>query len=155
MTVHIVSIRDATPDDVLAFDLKDVLAALGKDVTGLRFAVRALDATGPGADDAAAQVRAAGTRGLSLTFDELQALAARVDQSIDAEVVAYPAGTDLETLSPSDLNLAKFPSNRMVLAILAVDSSVFEVYAKDATIEKDLAARFRDVRREDPTPYFD
>jgi hypothetical protein len=156
MSVHIVSIRDATPDDqALSFDLKDILAALGERVAGLRFAIRSLDATGAGADESAAQIRAADATGLVLDLDQLRAIAARIDQSIDAEIVAYPAGTDPAALTAADRNLAAFPSNRMVLAILAIDSSAFEVYAKDPALAELLLARFHDAHREDPAPYFD
>jgi hypothetical protein len=154
MTVQVVSIHDASPNgQVLSVDLVDILAALGDVVDDLKWCVLAIEAVGPGAAAIHGNLDSAQGR-LWVSGTELRAMAAQITQTIDGVVVAFPLGLEPETLSDADLDLAQFPSNRMVLAISAVDSSYFEVFAKDRSWTDRLVAAFRDVRKEDAAAYF-
>ncbi|HET8670696.1 MAG TPA: hypothetical protein VFM05_08750 [Candidatus Saccharimonadales bacterium] len=62
--------------------------------------------------------------------------------------------TNESTLTAKDLNLAFFPENEIHLAIVAVDSTYFEVYAKDQSVVANINDRFTTVMLHDPIDYF-
>ncbi len=155
MTTYVLSIHDARSDGrSMAFDLRDVLCALGDIPKDYRFVLKELDATGPRADEIAERLASAAPLGLLVSADELVEIAAGLDQTIDAEIVGYPKTIDPSALTASDRDLAAFPTNCMALAILAIDSSYFEVYTKNVDIIEALERTFRSTRREDPESYF-
>jgi hypothetical protein len=53
-----------------------------------------------------------------------------------------------------DVNLGLFPTSKAELAIVAVDSSFFEIYAKDPQLVTALQHHFKEVRLQDPASYF-
>jgi len=155
MAVHILSIHDESPDrKVLAIDLKEILAALGDAVDRHRFCILDIEATGDGAAGLYERLSAAPGGKLWVSAEELRGLAARLTQTIDAQIAGYPTEQLSVTLLPEDMRLAAFPQNRMGIVIAAVDSTYFEVYLKDAALADRVAAAFRQVKRADPAVYF-
>ncbi|MGE0399250.1 MAG: hypothetical protein AB7T06_21240 [Kofleriaceae bacterium] len=149
---YVLAIRDAN-DRVLTVDVAPILDAIG-DLSAWRFAILDFDGTGE-INEVYDELRAKASGGpVWVPGSELRELATKIQQTIDAQIAAYPADLDREALTPADLDVARFPANRMSFVIAAVDSTVFEVYAKDEALLDRIAARFRDTRREDPTNYF-
>ena len=137
----------------LAFDLKDILSALGSKGEQWTWWVRNLDWLGEGAEDLCRQVEAAGPKGRSLSFTDLLNRARKVHQTVEGEFLAFPRGLDIKSIDAGDLNLRDFPSSPAELAIVAVDGSYFEVFAKDAALLAPLR-KFPEVRDENPAAYF-
>lgn len=142
-TVHIFSIHDRN-GPVLGFDLRDVLRALGPLLPGSDWFVEIEEATGD-----VAEVRP----GRWLSSAELLDLADGLAQTRDGVAVAFPTSVGRRA-GAEDLSLEAFPVSRAELAIAAVDSSWFEVYAKDPAVANLLRHRFTDVREEDARDYF-
>jgi Protein of unknown function (DUF2691) len=136
----------------LGIDVKDILTALVPFLPQWTWCVRNLDWLGENADAACQAVEAA-PNGLWMSSQELLAHASKIYQTIDGEFVAFPRNVEPKDVNPPELRLAAFPESRAELAIVAVDGSYFEVYAKDP----DIAASLRglgNVRDENPDQYF-
>ena len=154
--VYVLSIHDEEPDrPVLAVDLRHILAALHPLAGDWRFWVGGLDATGTGAERLRAQIAAASGQGAWLGPDELQACADAINQTIDGVILAFPKGTTPEALSAEDVEVSSFPSSRAVCAIIAIDSSYFEVYAKDRAVAERVRSACRQVVEHSPLDYFE
>lgn len=132
--VYVLSIHDEEPDrPVLAVDLKHILAALHTAAEDWAFWVNALDATGVGAERLRSRIAAASGPGAWLSSEELRACADGIDQTIDGVVLAFPKDTVPTSVNAEDVDIGSFLRSRAVCAIVAVDSSYFEVYANPST----------------------
>lgn len=152
--VYIVSIHDEEPDRrVLAVDLRHILAALESFARHWIFCVTKLDAIGSGVETLMRQVESR-ARGVWLSYAEMVSWAGRIEQTIDGTVVAFPEGTALEGVEESELSPGSFPTSRALCVIEAVDSSYFEVYAKDYVVIEALRRSFSHVAVRDPAEYF-
>jgi hypothetical protein len=112
-----------------------------------------LDWLGRDAEETCRRVEAAGPSGYWLASDELVRRARTVYQTIEGEFLAFPADVDRRTAGAADLNLRLFPNSRAEAAIVAVDGTAFDVFAKEPDV---LAAvkQLPGVRDEDPGMYF-
>lgn len=153
--LYVLSIHDEEQDrPVLAVDLKHILAALRTLAGDWRFWVNGLDATGTGAERLRSRMTAASGQGAWLSPDELQGCADSIDQTIEGVVLAFPKHTAPTTLSAEDLEVSSFPRSRAVCAIVAVDSSYFEIYAKDSAVAERIRNTFHSVVEHNPLDYF-
>ena len=153
--VYVLSIHDEEPDrPILAVDLKHILAALHTAAEDWAFWVNALDATGVGAERLRSRIAAASGPGAWLSSEELRACADAMDQTIDGVVLAFPKDTVPTSVNAEDVDIGSFPRSRAVCAIVAVDSSYFEVYAKDGAVAERIRSTFHRVVEHDPTDYF-
>jgi hypothetical protein len=157
--VWIVSIHDRDPQGRLAFDLREVLAALGPSVEHLMWAVTAWDAIGEGDQSLDTELQEARERDLKaiwLSGKVLLSVAERITQTIDATLIAAPMDV-LGASSTEELNavldVAHLPETRAQLVIEAVDSAFFEVMTKHRKQVRALKSRFKDVRDGDPERY--
>jgi len=148
--VSVVSIHDRTADGrLLAFDLKEILKVLEEYLAQWIWYVPALEAFGSENIEAACDaVEAAQGKGVWFSSTELLELAGDITQTVDGEFLAFSVDVDRQALGESDLNLAHFQQNKIALAILSVDSSYFEVYTKDPSVEAAIRQHFEDVRLE-------
>jgi hypothetical protein len=113
-------------------DLKDVLAALQPRLNDWVWCVRGLDwLGGERAEALCRQVEIARPGGLWLPSDELLSITQNVWQTIDGQFYAFPRTLNLRDFDTRDLHPATFPTTSAELAILAIDGSLFEVFAKD------------------------
>jgi hypothetical protein len=151
--VQVVSIHDMK-GSVLGFDLKEILNALKGHLRDWKWCIYELDCVGTNRAISRGRAAAPEKNGLWLSSEELVSLAADIQQTVDATLLAFPADIDPQTIRKEELDVAHFPSSRAELVVLAVDSSFFEVYLKSSEIEKLLEKHFRDVRMEDPGLYF-
>lgn len=152
--VYIVSIHDEEPDRrVLAVDLRHILAALESFARHWIFCVTKLDAIGSGVEPLMQQVESS-PRGVWLSYAEMVSWAGRIEQTLDGTVVAFPGGTSVEGVEQSELIPGSFPASRALCVIEAVDSSYFEVYAKDRAVKETLHHLFSHVIERDPAEYF-
>jgi hypothetical protein len=151
--IQILSIHDRR-DACLAFDLKDVLRALGRHLEQWIWCITELDCIGSRTEAVTQQVKAARGRGVWMHSAEMMKLAGDMDQTIDGEIIAFPKDIDRHSIEARELNVSAFPGSRAELAIRAVDSSFFEVYTKDPEIAHLLRRQFKDIHSEDPTRYF-
>lgn len=142
-TIQIVSIHDVGPKGFLSFDLVQILMAMQQSVRQCSWIVSDFECTGEPVP----------TRTI-FSFNQLANYAQSVGQTIECTVVGVPpcdlAGTDLETVT----RISDFPTSRARVAILAVDSSYFEVISKDSVVITQIQQAFREVRVEDPRRYF-
>jgi hypothetical protein len=147
-SVQIHTIRDHN-DGLLAFDLKDILKALEPLLDRWMWHVGNLETVSNA-------VPTAEPEGKWLSSRELTEFADAIAQTIDGTFIAYPKEEGMRSASVGDLDQIKteFPASRAELMILAIDSSYFEVYAKDPRVTGLLRRRFTDVREEDPKVYF-
>jgi hypothetical protein len=153
--VYVVSIRDRSLDEgYLTFDLKDVLAALGDRVWQWTWCVLELDAIGHEIEPFCQSVDSQ-PNGFWVDTAEFLMLADRIVQTISAQFLAFRRDVDRTELQSEDLNSARFPQNEIQLVIRAVDSSYFEVYAKEESIVRAINSRFSSVFTEDEADYFD
>jgi len=140
--VWAVSIHDMHPSGFLSFDLGSIIECL-EDRNDFLWIPVAFECEGEEVPSLVPQ-------------DTTQFLAAlgRSDQTIDATVI----GVERHSLSAIDLgaatDLLQFPTSAAQLAILAVDSSYFDVLTKNPCHIEQVARRFTDVRIEDPANYF-
>jgi hypothetical protein len=136
-------------------DLKEIVDALWPAISTLEFSITDLDAQG---DDDIQRVcdlvDEKQPSGHWVTAEGLREIVSKISQTMDAEILAYEPGTSPGTLEADDSNLAAIPSNKIVLAITAVDSSFFEVYARSKAIDDRLKERFADARSMNPQDYF-
>jgi len=141
--IKVVSIHDKSSAGYLSFDLLQILEAIGDLVRGYVWLVIDMDCVGPPIAPKTV-----------FTFDQFITLARQVDQTIDATIVglpaAYLASTDLQSLG----RIRDFPKEPARIAILAVDSSYFDVITKDPSIADRIRTVFLDVRDQDPRNYF-
>lgn len=154
-TVYLVSIHDQSPRGYLAFDLRDVLAALGDNVSQWTWWVTELDALG----DAEVQsfcdaVESQGENGVWVTAEEFMLLAGKIEQTIEGKFFGFTKDRSPSELTDEDLNWGRFPTNQMQIGILAVDSSFFEVFARQESIVAAVRSKFSDVREKNPDSYF-
>jgi hypothetical protein len=150
--IQVISIHDHQ-GEFLAFDLKHVLQVLEARLADWAWCLTVLDGVGGEYSEAVCrQVERAGR--LWLSTPELNQLANDIRQTIDAECIGFPAGVDRQKVSDRDVDLGYFPSGRAGLAIVAVDGSYYEVYAKDPELVESLRKHFKEVRLEDPSRYF-
>jgi hypothetical protein len=145
----IVSIHDSHPRGFLSFDLLQILEAITAQVRQYSWIVT----------DAEVVTHAGCTGellpiGRVLSFAELVHHARHVRQTIEGEVLGWPAASliapNLELIS----RILEFPRSQARVAIRAVDSCFFEVITKDPPIIDLIRQRFRDVRVQDPRNYF-
>ena len=154
--VWAVEIHDLHERNVLAFDLPELLDALGPRAAILDWIVTDYDPN-PGfegdeeiagfADAVYAAQTSTPRTGVRLTGAELRALGEKVLQTIDGQFIGVSRDTaasvselvDLRTLPPSDA----------ALVIKAVDSSFWIVITKSPDDVAAIRERFRDVREAD------
>jgi hypothetical protein len=147
-SVQIHSIHDRH-GGLLAFDLKDILEALEPLLDGWTWHVGNLETV--------SNAPIAEPEGQWLSSRELTDFANAIAQTIDGTFIAYPKEQGTRGVSEvgdlDELEIA-FPTSLAELMIVAVDSSYFEVYAKDPKVTELLRRRFKDVREKDPTVHF-
>jgi hypothetical protein len=126
-------IHDARPEGRLAFDLSDILTALGKRAVSAYWAVggvasydEPLDATGPGAS----HLERLAQSGERVTGAHLARIASVVRQVIWGEFRGYPDRS----------------SNEAWVVIAAIDSSWFDVRSDDEAALGRIRHAFKDVR---------
>lgn len=155
MQTQNVSIVSVHPDPAqpLAFDLKDLLAALTPYLGRWIWCLRNLDWLGQDGEVLCKKVEAAGPAGFWIPSQDLLKQAGKIYQTIEGEFLAFPSGVDVRTIDAAELSLRSFPWNRAEIAIVAVDGGFFEVFAKDPVRLTALRC-FKDVRDEDPSGYF-
>jgi len=152
--VLVLSIHDHQ-NSVLAFDLKEVLQALGKYSEKWTWCITRLECIGREDSETMCQaVETAGASGIWASWQELVKLADKIDQTIEGELLAFPADIDKRTIAAADLDLGVFPTSKAELAIVVVDSSYFEIYAKDPGIAATIRGHFQEVYVQDPSKYF-
>jgi hypothetical protein len=152
--VQVVSIHDRQ-GSILAVDLKQVLQALQPHLGHWTWCVTVLDCLGGDYSQAVCKaVEDAGPSGVWLSSQELSRLAEDIRQTIEGEWIALPSSLHREAITAEDLDLGFFPTSRAELALVVVDSSFVEVYAKDPEVITSLRRHFRDVRAQDPALYF-
>jgi len=155
MGLYVVSIHDGDPSKAFVrFDLRDILAALGEVVDRYMWCVLDIEVTGERAEAIHARVDAAPEKHLWLSSAELRELASDIEQTIDGTVAAYLLDTRRENLPEHDMSTRWFPTNQMQLVIAAVDSSCFDVYAKENRAIERITAAFKDVRAHDAAEVF-
>jgi hypothetical protein len=126
-------------------ELRDLLAALPTEKLALRWSIMELWAVthDDRTDVAAIGARAAeSSTGLEITGGDLLDLSHRLSQVIDAIVVAYDGSPPAR--SDNDLRASS------AIVIEAIDSTLWRVYAKDASVTDRLSHAFADVREVSP-----
>lgn len=148
-SVQVHSIHDRN-GGLLAFDLKDILEALEPLLHRWTWHVGNMETVSNA-------VPIAEPEGQWLSSRELTDFANAIAQTIDGTFIAYPKEHGTRGVSEvgdlDELEIA-FPTSLAELMIVAVDSSYFEVYAKDPKVTELLRRRFTDVREKDPNVYF-
>ena len=151
--VWAVEIHDLDKRNVLAFDVSDVLDALGPRAAALDWIVTDYD---PNAEDeeVAAFAQAVydaqtGTprSGIRVTSAELRALGESVLQTIDGQFIGVSRNTAASV--PELVELQAFATSDAALVIKAVDSSLWVVITKSPDDIAAIRQRFRDVRETD------
>jgi hypothetical protein len=137
----------------LPVDLKDILTALGPQLSSWIWCVRNLDWLGEQVDAICKTAEAARPGGIWMDSGDLLKRARCVYQTIEGEFLAFPRDVDPNTVPARELDLRAFPASRAELGIVAVDGVFFEVYAKDTEMIAGLRA-IGDVRDESPDNYF-
>lgn len=120
-----VTIHDLNPNNVLSFDLIDLLRIAGAGARASTWRCHAVEASGPRAD----VLHAASDEGRSLGGHELADIAAEVTQVITGDFAAEHPNASAPWL-----------------VIRAVDSSFFVVITEDHALIDRLRGAFRDVR---------
>jgi hypothetical protein len=149
---RVLSISDKRPNGGLNFDLKDVLGVLGPAIQEYWWLVTEFDCFGPGYD-LALKVNATNGSGLVLSGTELMEVAEHMRQTLDATLLAIPtrlatSEDSVRRLTSADVTFADVP-----IAIMAIDTSFYEVFTRREGDEERLRSRFRDVREGDPSFY--
>ena len=148
--VQLVSIHDhAAERNFLGFDLSDVLDSLGERMWAWEWCITYLDAFGFAVEDLCQKVEASRPKGVWLSSDDIIQVASRIQRTIDGTFLAFPKGDDYSAMPSAEVSLQFFAASRAQLAIQAVDSTYFLVYAKSPLDLQRIRRRFRDVRRED------
>jgi hypothetical protein len=140
--VHVATIHDKDP----CFDLKDVLTALKGFIAGYHWRIMGECEVLPESVDR--EIERLIDRA-ELTSEELEKLSERIAQSIELTAVGYAT-----SVAYSEADIVDFPHGPAQLVIRAVDSTFFDVYAKDRRIVEELQRHFKDVRIEDPAHFF-
>jgi hypothetical protein len=140
----VVSIHDMTPKGFLSFDLVQIVEALRNEVQNYFWIVEDIECTD----------RMPAT-GVVLSFQELVDLVNKVGQTINATILGYASMDHATQEQRAGTRLRDFPKSLTRVAILAVDSSYFEVFSKDSRITDLIRRAFHDVRVEDPKAYFE
>ena len=141
--VWVVSIHDKAAQGYLAFDLNEILICLGDSAKDYHWLVADVECSGE-----------APPTGVLMPTEELLHRAEKFVQTISGLIVGLPNGgySAQEVLSISEIR--QFPASRACIAILAVDSSFFEILTKDYDHVRLLKNCFQDVRQEDPNMHF-
>jgi hypothetical protein len=152
--VQVISIHDRQ-GSVLTVDLNQVLAALEPDLGRWTWCVTLLDCMGGEYSQAVCEaVERARPSGLWMSSQELLKLAEDIHQTIEGEWIAFPSSIKRDAVTAEDLDLSFFAVSRAELALVVVDSSFVEIYAKDLDVVSRLRRHFKDVRLHDPALYF-
>jgi len=149
-TVYVLSVHDSA-DGGLSVDLKDLLQALRGFLSRWTWCIRDLDAAG---EDLNGLCQATWEAPVWFSSNELLALSQRVQQTVEGVFLAFPEWLKAAELDPAELEVGRFPHSRCELAITAVDSSYFEIYAKDIGCADAIRQHFKDVRLQDPRVVF-
>ncbi len=151
----IVSVHDVTPYGYLAFDVAEMLDALGPSVDDYIWEVTNLDCTGGEMASLCGAVEdAKGRGGVRLSTFELRQAARDFGQTVDGTFIAIPRGQYSDEDLRAMLDLARFPETQAQVVVQAVDSTMFEVLTKDYDHVRLLKEKFIDVRDEEPVRYF-
>lgn len=142
-SVTVVSIHDKDARNVLSFDVLEILEAIEQSARDHWWVVGELECIGDPPPC-----------GTVLSFDHVVRCFQRVEQTIDGVIVAGPPSAFASANIVTVARLGDFPSTQNRLAIVAVDSSYFDVASKDAGVVEQLRRKFRDVRDIDPRDYF-
>jgi hypothetical protein len=118
-----VEIRDRTSAGILAFDLRDILAALGPRIRTLMWSCTDVECVGDGAEE----IHRIADEGIPVDGAILDKLAASVVQVIDGRFTGSKPGAQPEII------------------IHAVDSTLWEVFG-DAAALSEIERRFSDVK---------
>jgi hypothetical protein len=153
--ISAVEIHDLDERNVLAFDLQELLDALGERALALDWIVTDYDPVTEDEEvsafaDAVYKAQTAAPRtGVRLTSSELSALADKTLQTIDGQFIGIPP--DTPTPAHELIDLRTFPTSDAALVIKAVDSSFWVVVTKSDGDVALIRERFRDVREGDRT----
>jgi len=144
--IHVYSIHDRD-GALLAFDLKDILHALQPMLHRWIWYVDELETVSTDTTDDVAD-------GTWLSSSKLLHWAEGLAQTVNGTFIAFPKELAGATPGSADRGVADFPASQAELVIKAVDSSFFDVCAKDAAVAALLRRCFKDVREEDSENYF-
>jgi hypothetical protein len=140
----------------LAFDLKDVLDALGEEVRDYTWLIAELDCTGEAVQDLVDQVDDARLRGpgaVPVPGPQLLKLAGMIDQTLEAQLYAV-AQTTVEGEDFREIIRAPLRADSPVrLMVSCIRGAAFEIITKRYRHVELLRSRFKDVREQDPAPY--
>ena len=104
-TVYVVSIHDRSSGGSLAFDLRDVLAALGDKMSQWSWRVDELDALGDEEVQSFCDtVESHRENSVLMTTEELISLAGKIEQTIDGKFFAFPNDIRCAELTSKDLD---------------------------------------------------
>jgi hypothetical protein len=143
-SLQVLSIHDrARP--VLAFELKDTLRALQPMLERWRWFIYGLETMNP-------LPVAEQAEGSWLSSSDLTRVAGDIVQTIEGTFIAFPLS--LDGIALLECTRAAFPTSRAELMVIALDSSCFEIYAKDPQVRNLLKQHFHDVRDENAQSYF-
>jgi hypothetical protein len=150
-----VEICDLDEHRVLAFDLPELLDALGARAADLDWIVTDYEPVTEDGDvetfaDRVYEAQTGSPRtGVRLTSQKLRSIADRTRQTINGQFI----GISSDTASPTHklVDLRTFPTSNAALVIKAVDSSFWIVITKAADDIAAVHRRFTDVRESDRT----
>jgi hypothetical protein len=141
--IAIVSIHDGDTRGFLSFDLCQVLESIGDLVAEYSWVVTGADCVG-----------LAITEGTFLSTADLLSQSRGLTQMIDGIVMGLPTERLTMVSVEQIVQLEHFPTLPTMIAIVAVDSTFYEVISKRAIIIERIKARFADVRDCNPADYF-
>jgi hypothetical protein len=139
--VWVVAIKDRTPEGLLAFDLSDILECLAPRIESCEWIAFDVDFVG----------ESFVAEGELLTTRTLLDRSRSIEQTIDGKFLAYH---ERPVVAKARQDYSHFPESKAVLAVVALDSSYFEVCTKDSENIRLLKSRFSEVADEDPNRYF-
>ena len=139
--VWILSIHDSTPQGYLAFDVSDIIKCIYDIVINCHWIIFDLDCTGEPMEE-----------GIHINTHDLMLRSRNLVQTIEGKFLAY--SDFCPDVSEIRRDYSYFPESQAKLAIVAVDSSFFEVYCKDLEVVQHLKERFKNVAEEDACKYF-
>jgi hypothetical protein len=149
-----IEIHDLDERHVLAFDLTEVLGALGNRAMALDWVVTDYDPNHRGDAYVAAFAEAvyeaqtgSPRSGVRVTSAELRALAGRVLQTIEGQFIGVSPDTAVTV--PELVDLRTFHISDAALVIKAVDSSFWIVITESSDDVEGIRQRFQDVRETD------
>jgi hypothetical protein len=150
-----VEIHDLDDRNVLAFDLPELLDALGARASTLDWVVADYD---PVTEDSEVQAFADSVydaqtesprSGVRVTSAQLRAVSEKALQTVDGQFIGVPS--DTESSIADIVDLRRFPTTDATLLLKAVDSSFWIVISKSSDDIAAIRQRFRDVREADRT----